>query len=47
VLLATEAGAVATEISGGPWVPQSPDVLIAAPGLHAAAARLLGGVEQS
>ncbi|MEU9450077.1 inositol monophosphatase family protein [Streptomyces sp. NPDC048277] len=46
VLLATEAGGVATEISGAPWVPQSPDVLIAAPGLHAAAAKLLDSVQQ-
>jgi myo-inositol-1(or 4)-monophosphatase len=44
LLPATEAGAIATEISGAQWRPQSPDVLIAAPGLHAAAAKLLGNV---
>lgn len=45
VLLATEAGAVATEISGAPWRPTSPDVLIAAPGLHAAAAAVLSEIQ--
>jgi myo-inositol-1(or 4)-monophosphatase len=45
VLLATEAGGIATDISGSPWVPDSPDVLIAAPGLHAAALKVLGGIE--
>ncbi|MFJ3899819.1 inositol monophosphatase family protein [Streptomyces sp. NPDC090083] len=47
MLLATEAGAIATEISGAPWTPQSPDVLIAAPGLYSAAAELLNSVPQS
>ena len=36
-LLAAEAGAVVTTLSGQPWRPDSPDVLVAAPGLHAAA----------
>ncbi len=44
MLLVTEAGGVASEISGGPWVPDSPDVLVAAPGVHEAAAKVLGGI---
>ena len=44
LLLATEAGGIATEISGAPWAPDSPDVLIAAPGLHAAAQQVLTGI---
>lgn len=44
-LLVTEAGGVVTDLSGGRWVPDSPDVLIAAPGLHAAALKVLSGIE--
>lgn len=40
-LLVTEAGGVVTDLAGGPWLPDSPDVLIAAPGLHAAALAVL------
>lgn len=44
-LLATEAGGIVTDLSGGQWVPDSPDVLIAAPGLHATALKVLSGIE--
>jgi myo-inositol-1(or 4)-monophosphatase len=40
-LLAAEAGGVATDLSGRPWRPESPDVLVAAPGLHAEALKVL------
>jgi myo-inositol-1(or 4)-monophosphatase len=40
-LLAAEAGAVVTDLSGQPWDLNSPDVLVAAPGLHAAALEVL------
>ncbi|TDV46234.1 inositol monophosphatase family protein [Actinophytocola oryzae] len=43
-LLVTEAGGVATELSGQPWRPESPDVLVAAPGLHAKALDVLAVV---
>ncbi|MEA5367336.1 inositol monophosphatase family protein [Amycolatopsis sp., V23-08] len=42
VLLATEAGAVATEPGGQPWRADSADVVVAAPGLHATALDALG-----
>ena len=44
-LLVTEAGGVVTDLAGGPWRPDSPDVLIAAPGLHAAALKVLADIE--
>lgn len=40
-LLATEAGAVATDLAGRPWDLSSPDILVAAPGVHAAALEVL------
>jgi myo-inositol-1(or 4)-monophosphatase len=40
-LLVTEAGGIATDLRGQPWRPGAPDVLIAAPGLHAAALDVL------
>ncbi|MER7273201.1 inositol monophosphatase family protein [Dactylosporangium sp. NPDC000244] len=36
-LLATEAGAVATDLSGAPWRPGAADLLVAPPALHAGA----------
>ncbi|MEU0789444.1 inositol monophosphatase family protein [Amycolatopsis sp. NPDC005961] len=36
-LLAAEAGAVVTDLTGSPWDVNSADILVAAPGLHAAA----------
>jgi myo-inositol-1(or 4)-monophosphatase len=44
ILLATEAGGTATGIDGSPWTPASRDVLVAAPGVHAAMARALSEV---
>jgi myo-inositol-1(or 4)-monophosphatase len=40
-LLVTEAGGIATDLRGQPWRPGAPDVLISAPGLHAAALDVL------
>ncbi|MCR6486970.1 3'(2'),5'-bisphosphate nucleotidase CysQ [Amycolatopsis sp. OK19-0408] len=40
-LLALEAGAVVSDLSGGPWDVNSADILVAAPGLHAAALAVL------
>jgi myo-inositol-1(or 4)-monophosphatase len=40
-LLAAEAGAVVTDLSGKHWDLNSPDVLVAAPGVHAAALAVL------
>ncbi len=40
-LLVTEAGGVATDLAGGQWRPGAADVLIAAPGVHAAALEVL------
>jgi len=40
-LLAAEAGAVVTDLSGHPWDLNRPDVLVAAPGVHAAALAVL------
>lgn len=40
-LLAAEGGAVVTDLSGKPWDLNSPDVLVAAPGVHAAALEVL------
>jgi myo-inositol-1(or 4)-monophosphatase len=36
-LLVREAGGVVTDLAGRPWAPGAPDVLAAAPGVHAAA----------
>ena len=41
VLLATEAGALATDLTGAPWRADSADALIAPPVLHTAALNLL------
>lgn len=40
-LLAAEAGALVTDLRGAPWRPGAQDVLIAAPGVHAALLELL------
>lgn len=40
-LLAAEAGAAVTDLSGKPWDLNSPDILVAAPGVHAAALEVL------
>ncbi|MEU8631262.1 inositol monophosphatase family protein [Amycolatopsis sp. NPDC048633] len=40
-LLAGEAGGVVTDLAGAPWDVNSPDILVAAPGLHAAALEVL------
>jgi myo-inositol-1(or 4)-monophosphatase len=37
ILLATEAGAIATDLRGEPWRTDSDDVVVAARDLHAAA----------
>jgi myo-inositol-1(or 4)-monophosphatase len=44
VLLATEAGGVATAIDGSPWSPAADTVLVAAPGVQAEMVRALGQV---
>lgn len=44
VLFAVEAGGIASRIDGSPWRPGSPDILVAAPALHAAAVRVLAGL---
>ena len=44
LLLVTEAGGMASRIDGSPWRPGSPDVLVAAPGLHSAAVSVLSAV---
>jgi myo-inositol-1(or 4)-monophosphatase len=41
LLVITEAGGTVTRIDGSPWRPGSPDILAAAPALHAAAAGAL------
>jgi myo-inositol-1(or 4)-monophosphatase len=41
-LLVTEAGGIVTDLRGEPWTPGAPDVLAAAPALHAAALDVLG-----
>ncbi|MFL6122952.1 inositol monophosphatase family protein [Actinophytocola sp.] len=43
-LLVREAGGVVSDLAGRPWRPTSPDVLVAAPGLHSAALGVLAGV---
>ncbi|PPK71365.1 inositol monophosphatase family protein [Actinokineospora auranticolor] len=40
-LVAAEAGAVVSTAAGAPWTPGAADFLVAAPGLHAAAVRVL------
>ncbi len=40
-LLALEAGAVVSDLSGGAWNVNSSDILVAAPGLHASALEVL------
>lgn len=40
-LLAGEAGAIVTDLAGSPWDVNSADILVAAPGLHAAALEVL------
>ena len=44
VLVVIEAGGIATTIDGTPWVPGSDTVLVAAPGIHAAARDVLASV---
>ncbi|MEA9984727.1 MULTISPECIES: inositol monophosphatase family protein [Subtercola] len=44
VLLTTEAGGTVSTIDGGPWAPGADTILIAAPGVHAAALDVLGSV---
>jgi myo-inositol-1(or 4)-monophosphatase len=44
VLIATEAGAIATAITGEPWAPGHRDLLVAAPGLHGAAHSVLSAI---
>jgi myo-inositol-1(or 4)-monophosphatase len=41
VLLATEAGAIATDVDGAPWQADSADLVLAGPGLHPAALEAL------
>ncbi|WP_426511869.1 inositol monophosphatase family protein [Dactylosporangium sp. McL0621] len=41
-LLATEAGAVATDLAGAPWRPGAPDLLVTPPALHAEALKAFG-----
>jgi myo-inositol-1(or 4)-monophosphatase len=41
LLIATEAGAVASRIDGMPWRPGAGDIVVAAPGLHGAAIDVL------
>lgn len=41
VLLVTEAGGAATRVDGSSWAPGSPDLLVAAPGVHRAAVAVL------
>jgi myo-inositol-1(or 4)-monophosphatase len=40
-LLAGEAGAIVTDLTGAPWDVNASDILVAAPGLHAAALEVL------
>jgi myo-inositol-1(or 4)-monophosphatase len=44
ILLATEAGGIATSADGAPWTPAADTVLVAAPGVHAAMVQVLGEV---
>lgn len=44
VLLVTEAGGVVTDTRGGQWSPGTRDILIAAPGVHAAAIEAISNV---
>ena len=41
LLMATEAGGIASRIDGSPWELGAPDILLAAPGLHRAAVAAL------
>ncbi|MEV6483674.1 inositol monophosphatase family protein [Streptomyces sp. NPDC051576] len=43
-LLVSEAGGIVTDLRGRPWTPGSRDVLISAPGLHAAALAVLSPI---
>jgi myo-inositol-1(or 4)-monophosphatase len=43
-LIVAEAGGLATDLRGQPWRPGSPDILVAAPGIHAAALDVLSTV---
>jgi myo-inositol-1(or 4)-monophosphatase len=45
IVLVTEAGGVVSTADGAPWTPASDSVLVAAPGVHAAAAQALGEVD--
>lgn len=44
VLIVVEAGGVASRVDGAPWVPGSRDLLVAAPGVHAASVEVLRAV---
>lgn len=44
VLLVTEAGGIVSDIKGQPWQPGSPDILVTASGLYAAALEVLSTV---
>jgi myo-inositol-1(or 4)-monophosphatase len=44
IVLVTEAGGIVSAADGAPWTPASDSVLVAAPGVHAAAAQALGEV---
>jgi myo-inositol-1(or 4)-monophosphatase len=41
VLLVSEAGGIVSRVDGSPWQPGSPDILVAAPGVHVAAVAAL------
>jgi myo-inositol-1(or 4)-monophosphatase len=43
-LLVTEAGGVVTDTHGEPWRPGSADVVMSAPGLHAAVVDVLSAI---
>ncbi len=44
LLLIREAGGEVSRVDGSPWRPGSPDILVAAPGLHKAAVTVLAGI---
>lgn len=47
ILMVREAGGAVNDLQGQPWRPGSPDVLVAAPGVHAAALQALSGASQA
>ena len=44
ILLIREAGGEVSRVDGSAWRPGSPDILVAAPGLHKAAVTVLAGI---